>query len=61
MERGLYLNFRMITANILIMVQCLADKSGLKTRFLWHSIVSSLVKVCPYLQFVLENCHGTSV
>ena len=26
-----------------------------------HNVVSGLVAVCPCQQFVLENCHGTSV
>ena len=42
----------------------LGTMSGLKPMSLGHiryNVVSSLVTVCPCQQFVLENCHGTSV
>ena len=31
------------------------------TLHIRRNVVSRLVTFCPYQQFVMENCHGTSV
>ena len=44
---------------VMMLVEFMLEQPGLKTRSLGLCLVT--IQVCPCHQFVLENCHVTSV